>query len=144
METYGGEHCTHDGLEKTPAPSGRLMVDLDGELLTRLRRAAQDQDRPAERLAADLLARGLEQEARRARIEVALKTLTPREREVALLASRGLTNRQIASVLVISTETVKTHVRHSLEKFGLGSKFELRLLLETGSIQAFPPFDRIS
>jgi RNA polymerase sigma factor (sigma-70 family) len=109
------------------------MIDLDSELLARLRRAARARDQPAEQLAAVLLARGLEQEALRARIEAALKTLTPREREVALLASRGLTNRQIASTLVISTETVKTHIRHGLAKFGLNSKFELRLLLELGS-----------
>jgi RNA polymerase sigma factor (sigma-70 family) len=117
------------------------MLDLDGELLTRLRRTARAQDQPAERLAAELLARGLEQEALRARINAALETLTPREREVALLASRGLTNRQIASALVISPETVKTHIRHSLGKFGLRSKFELRLLLELGSARRFPQAD---
>jgi DNA-binding NarL/FixJ family response regulator len=114
----------------------RHTLNLDGELWTRLRRTAQARDQPLEGLAADLLARGLDQEAQRVRAEASLESLTPREQQVALLTRRGLTNRQIATVLVISPETVKTHVRHTLEKFGLHSKAELRLLLlELGSIQ---------
>ena len=58
-----------------------------------------------------------------------LLLLFRQERQVVLLTRRGLTNRQIAAALVISPETVKTHVRHALEKFGLSSKAELRLLL---------------
>jgi len=45
------------------------------------------------------------------------------------LTLSGLTNRQIAAALVISPETVKTHLRHTLEKFELRSKADLRLLL---------------
>lgn len=134
MSNHSGVQVNYQERKDSSFSSERLMIDLDGELLTRLRRAARAQDQSAERLAADLLARGLEQEALRARIESALGTLTPREREVALLAARGLTNRQIAAALVISPETVKTHIRHSLGKFGLRSKFELRLLLELGSV----------
>ena len=78
---------------------------------------------------ADLLARGLEQEALRFQAEVALKELTPREQEVAWLTGRGYTNYRIAEQLVISPETVKTHVRHILEKFEIHSKADLRLLL---------------
>ena len=63
------------------------------------------------------------------RAETALASLSPREQQVTLLTLQGLTNRQIATMLVISPETVKTHVRHALEKFGLHSKDELRLLL---------------
>jgi RNA polymerase sigma factor (sigma-70 family) len=134
MSTHGSAQAVGQSSEVDPVSRERLMIDLDSELLARLRRTAQAQDQPTEQLATLLLARGLEQEALRARIEVALETLTPREREVALLASRGLTNRQIASTLVISPETVKTHIRHGLAKFGLSSKFELRLLLELGSV----------
>ena len=119
-----------------PFSGEQYSLNLDGELWTRLRRTAQARDQPPEGLAADLLARGLDQEAQRARAEASLQSLTPREQQVALLTRRGLTNRQIATVLVISPETVKTHVRHTLEKFELHSKAELRLLLlELGSIQ---------
>ena len=42
--------------------------------------------------------------------------LTPREEEVAVLVSRGLTNRQIASELSISEHTVATHITRILKR----------------------------
>ena len=42
--------------------------------------------------------------------------LTPREREVATLIDRGLSNKEIAQRLSISTATVKNHVHNLLEK----------------------------
>ncbi len=56
--------------------------------------------------------------------------LTPREREVLQLIVAGQTNRQIADCLVVSPETVKTHVRHVLGKMGVNRKAELRALLD--------------
>ena len=106
-----------------------LLFEVDGELAQRLRQAARVQDQPPEALAADLLARGLELEAREAQAWRALSSLTRRERQVAQLIARGYTNRQIAAALVVSPETVKTHVRHALEKLEVRSKAELRLRL---------------
>ena len=57
------------------------------------------------------------------------ESLSPRQREVAVLICRGYTNPQIASELKISLETVKTHVRNILQKFNLHSKAELRFLI---------------
>ena len=48
-----------------------------------------------------------------------LATLTPREREIAGLIANGLTNEQIATRLVISEKTAKTHVTRILKKFGV-------------------------
>ena len=45
------------------------------------------------------------------------------------LVCLGYTNRQIAARLVISVETVKSHIRNILYKFNLHSKRELGLLL---------------
>jgi len=57
--------------------------------------------------------------------------LSPREKQVAALVCVGLTGRQIAARLVVSPETVKTHVRHILRKFNLSSRRELcRVLAE--------------
>ena len=51
--------------------------------------------------------------------------LTPREREVALLVARGLTNRRIASELSVSERTVENHVRKILKKLGLHSRAQI-------------------
>lgn len=51
--------------------------------------------------------------------------LSNREREIALLISRGLTNRQIASELVLSRHTVNAHVHNILRKLGLRSRTQL-------------------
>jgi DNA-binding CsgD family transcriptional regulator len=65
--------------------------------------------------------------------------LTPRELEVALLISRGLTNRGIAEQLVIAERTAETHARNIREKLGLTTRPQIaawiaaRGLLETGS-----------
>lgn len=48
--------------------------------------------------------------------------LTPREREVSWLLARGASNREIAETLMISENTVKTHVGHILEKLGIHSR----------------------
>ena len=49
----------------------------------------------------------------------ALSALTPRETEILGLVAEGLSNREIADRLVLSDETVKTHVSHVLRKLGL-------------------------
>ena len=51
--------------------------------------------------------------------------LTPREREVAALAARGLTNRSIAAELSISERTAATHVGRILRKLGLRTRAQL-------------------
>ena len=51
-----------------------------------------------------------------------LSLLTPREREVAALVARGLTDAQLAEALVIGRRTAETHVAHCLGKLGLATR----------------------
>ncbi|MEU7132675.1 response regulator transcription factor [Streptomyces sp. NPDC046261] len=52
----------------------------------------------------------------------ALEGLTGRETEVLRLTGRGLSNTEIASELVISEATVKTHLNRAMAKLGLCSR----------------------
>jgi DNA-binding NarL/FixJ family response regulator len=53
-----------------------------------------------------------------------LAALSDRERDVLALLAEGLRNREIAERLVISEATVKTHVRHVLEKLRFRNRAE--------------------
>jgi predicted ATPase/class 3 adenylate cyclase/DNA-binding CsgD family transcriptional regulator len=51
--------------------------------------------------------------------------LTAREREVAALVARGLTNRQIAAVLVVTEGTAASHVEHIRGKLGFHARAQI-------------------
>jgi non-specific serine/threonine protein kinase len=51
--------------------------------------------------------------------------LTRREAEVAVLAARGLTNRDIAAALFVSVRTVEAHIDHILTKLGFRTRTQL-------------------
>lgn len=59
-------------------------------------------------------------------------SLSPNERRVAALLVQGRSNREIAELMVLSPETVKTHVTRLLRKLGVANRVEAvaRLLSE--------------
>jgi DNA-binding NarL/FixJ family response regulator len=54
-----------------------------------------------------------------------LTRLSRREREVATLIARGLSNQQIAEILIIERGTVANHVAHILDKLGLSNRTQV-------------------
>jgi DNA-binding CsgD family transcriptional regulator len=56
-------------------------------------------------------------------------TLTRREHEIAGMAARGRTSRQIAEALTISIRTVDSHLNHAYTKLGIRDRVELATAL---------------
>jgi DNA-binding NarL/FixJ family response regulator len=50
------------------------------------------------------------------------ESLSPREMEIGRMVARGFTNKEIASVLEISSWTVSTHLRRVFSKLGVGTR----------------------
>ena len=65
--------------------------------------------------------------------QAVLDTLTPREREVALLLNQGLTNKEIAQRLDCSPRTVEIHRAHVFKKLGVRNVTGLVHLLASGN-----------
>ncbi len=57
-------------------------------------------------------------------VHAAINRLTPREREVLQSLAAGLSDREIADELVVSTETVRTHMVNVLHKLGVDSRLK--------------------
>jgi DNA-binding CsgD family transcriptional regulator len=57
------------------------------------------------------------------------RELTPREREIALLAAAGLSSREIAERLVVSVRTVDNHLQRAYGKLGIAGRQELANLI---------------
>jgi DNA-binding NarL/FixJ family response regulator len=97
--------------------AGYLLKDMPPrELVDAVLEAGRGEPRIAAAMAERLLA---EPDA-----EDPLAQLTERERQVLGLVAAGRRNREIAEELVVSEATVKTHVRHVLEKLRFRNRAE--------------------
>jgi len=53
------------------------------------------------------------------------ESLSKKEREIVMLISQGLTNREIASIICISEKTVKTHISRIFRKMNVSRRSQL-------------------
>lgn len=129
-------------LEQSPAAleSARSLVDLGA---ARRRARQQAAARETLRLGLDAAYRcgaaGLAAQARAELVAAGARprrpalsgvhALTPSERRVSELAANGLTNREIAQALFVSTKTVEFHLRNAYLKLRIRSRGELAAAL---------------
>ena len=118
LTTFDLDEYVYDALHY--GASGFLLKDVPAETLfeaVRVIAAGEALLAPAitQRLIAEFARLRPRQPARLER----LATLTPRETEILALVAEGLSNQEIAGRLVLSDETVKTHVSHILRKLAL-------------------------
>jgi DNA-binding CsgD family transcriptional regulator len=95
-----------------------------------------------EHLGAPLWAGKVRQELSKIAARGPVAGLTETESRVAALVARGRTNREIASAMFVTENTVQTHVRHIFQKLGVRSRTELavQLLSEAaGPASVLPP-----
>ena len=77
-------------------------------------------------------------------VEQALALLTKREKEVALEAAKGISNKEIARTLSITERTVKAHISAALEKLGVKDRLQLALLLNEKPAESQQSISKVS
>jgi two-component system, NarL family, nitrate/nitrite response regulator NarL len=66
-------------------------------------------------------------------VTAALEKLTQRERDVAIEAAKGLSNKEIARILNITERTVKAHISGCFERLHIKDRLQLALILNDKS-----------
>lgn len=137
LTTYHIDEAVHAALRA--GASGFLLKDAAStEIFNAIRAVVSGEawlDPPvARRLIDEFVARP----EQRTPTQPEIASLTPREREVLILLSRGLSNADVAAELVISEATVKTHLAHLMTKLGVREKAQaVAAAYQTGLVQ--PP-----
>jgi DNA-binding NarL/FixJ family response regulator/class 3 adenylate cyclase len=121
--------------------SGFLLKDTPAErLLDAVRVAAAGDALLAPTITRRLIARfATAAQSDPADVPATLQELTTRELDVLRMIARGLSNAEIAAELVLTENTIKTHVAHVLAKLGLRDRVQAVVLAyETGLVRQPP------
>ena len=117
-------------LQKKPEAEETRVFLQDEELIAVIKDVAEQQGRAEEDLIADFTKVGLNQFLTQNEMETRWSSLSHREQQVVALICLGYRNYEIAEILTIAPETVKTHLQRAFDKFNLRSSKELRLALK--------------
>jgi DNA-binding CsgD family transcriptional regulator len=101
----------------------------DDELIATIKNVAKQERRTEEEIVAEFTRAGLNQFLTQNELDNRWSSLSHREQQVAALICLGHRNYEIANILGIAPETVKTHLKRIFDKFQLRSSKELRLAL---------------
>lgn len=105
--------------------AGYLLKDVPSAEVVRAVRAVHAGEpvlHPA--IATKVLARIASESVNEAPVQAPRAVLTDRERDVLRLAACGMSNASIANQLSISLRTVQSHLTHTFDKLGVGSRTE--------------------
>ena len=107
----------------------------DEELIATIKTVAKQERRTEEEIVAEFTQAGLKQFLTQNELDLRWSSLSHREQQVAALSCLGHRNYEIANILGIAPETVKTHLQRIFDKFQLRSSKELRLALRDWNFQ---------
>jgi DNA-binding CsgD family transcriptional regulator len=113
-----------DGTDET-----RVFLQ-DEELIATIKEVAKRESRTEEEIVAEFTKVGLSQFLTQNELDNRWSSLSHREQQVVALICLGHRNYEIADILGIAPETVKTHLQRIFDKFHLRSSRELRLALK--------------
>lgn len=102
----------------------------DERLILAIKEVAIQQNRSEEEIVGYLTKVGLDQLNQQKDLYECWFSLSEREQQVAALICMGYKNHEVAQILTIAPETVKTHLQRIFLKFNLRSSRELRLVLK--------------
>ena len=108
--------------------SGYILKDVEpDQLVEAIRSAYKGNIQLHPDIANALLSQTLPVEEKEEESSIQVDVLTARENEVLQLLAKGMSNKEIASVLVITEKTVKAHVSSILSKLNLSDRTQAAL-----------------
>src|ERR687895_376850 len=121
--------------------SGCLSLNLSSEELVESLNMVAQGDIIVSRGIVERLVQGLDRSNDR---EELFTSLSERQREVISLVVNGMTNREIASTLIITENTVKVHLRNILDKLDVRNRQQLAAVAaQSGLVSLNPSSDSV-